>query len=1071
MGIRARVGSELMALWDRINPATVPRPSADGTEGYWTSPSAINHVPVYTSETGPRDRQVIVGINFFDGATALDQLADVDTVEAGTVNQCLAMAFNAWRDLWRLLYLLGIDSDLADGGDLDGPDAINFQDLIWFDGSGNGTSVAITWDAESNNPASMLGTRELAVSLTPGMAVVSNSRIAQITAINYTGEFAATLTLDRPLNIDVAGGLEVILTNAHWSMPAPTQRPAVADLRFPLQCRHAVAYHGGAFSSWATHNGAPNGAGVNGGWFCGRMNLGPDLSLFAADAAKPCNNTLCPQYRAIDWRGQLPNSNDVGDFWIGRGQYGYQPVAGLPYFRTGRTRPGLLSLLGLPFVDRSQEFGLLQSAILFKGWGILQDYIGIDDATGFGIWRNFEQHQAARRAASQLESDDVGLFANLIAAASPDKLNGLGAAIGSTDPGQHYELGCRMRRSLSVAPRGLSSPAGTAWISQRPIARRYTSGVFDPAVPGTIYDDQNETELRVDGAGEVTWRIPRMCESVREGGQHPSPVKTSAPAADWSIADGKLTVEFELGVDYAYRVVDPGGGSPPVQTEEMYRAGGDVVRPPVSWESTNPASRRRIGDRQSGLCPGDAIRFTSGDLEGIVLVCSAAEAFGGGIEDAVESPHAEAQGIPDALRANHDKRDIAEFEIPDHLVSLFTAALAGETFPEFELGSFAISKAAPALRRVDAGGNVTTITEFEYDPGRGEFVFDASGLTGLHQLHCLVDVFDVRPLLAQDNFEAMARAIPTIIGDAWFESALGAAAIARAVMVVTVENPPDPPNELRGDTLEGIPIYIAANNALTIGGGDVVDEHIELSAPSVAVSRVGVQWDITGLDPMGGTLWYDWQLAARVSIPTTITRLAADWIAEARVNVRISRAEVVKYESVWEDGDYVSQSGTAESNPPLAIAIVVGPEDITGAEIADFAPLGVTLAAPSKLVGDWVQATVDCTAVLKALLNRLPIADGNAIYALVTTTGATGTESGALDIARQYIETMDVQRDGGGTVTRIEIVSRAIEMATNSEVQLGRMMIRLNQAAIDAGAAAYHHDATGQAWAPDLLAE
>lgn len=1057
-------------LWDDTDIPSIPEPIEHATEGYWVAPSPITTTPAYHADDpgDPREAKILLGASYYNGATLLDQDGDYWTVEGGTFNLVRRGIYKCMNRLRRLNYLTCI-TPVESGDNLDGDAAILYIDENHFNATGAGTTTIVL---TSGTPWSMTGTRDVPTCIVPGLIIQSGTKIAEITDVSF-GNPNTTLTLDRPLRIS-GGTCHIKVVNALEPLPAPLLAVNPTDLRDPLQCRHAVKAEHSGFSSFASaFSASPMAAGINPPYFCAKMHTGADLSEFKASAGVPCNNTGCQFYQAVNRSGDMPNDQGYSEFFIGRGVYGVQPVAGIPVFFTGcDSIMGILGRIGMPFQNYSQAFGLAGGYKTYEGVGAIVRKGDVDPESGYDLYHDWLEDAAAG-------SDDVGLFGSIIDVA-PTKRNGYD---GGAEP-YDFEKGVALRRVGVILPGPSGSVTGTTRSAQRPISRRYTSAKFDPTKAGTHASIFGETIVTVLSdpvtiEGEtfnVMWRMPRYGETASQGASYE--MKPSAAVSEYSIASGVMTVEFELSTNQAYFTVETIEG--PVQATSEYQTGGNVVKPPLSWESYNPASLFTLGSRTAGLVKGDVLMFSDGPLAGLRLLCESAQAFGGSIDGTAGAPHVDAQGIPDILRTNHNRRDVATFRLPpgwlhDYIVDVI--GTSGGALPPFVLLTAAVGPSQSTFKRVDSAKTVTSIsTGYRHDPYRGVLYLDATGWdAGEYQLHSEGEVYDVLPRQSVVNVKAMDKAIDAVVANGWFQSSMGIPAAVRGVLVAEFEEYTE-----RGDDLTGINLTCWPDGDLALSGGTPNAQYVELSPYEVVTSKMGVEWNIEGLAPTAGTLWYDWNHIGKLSINNKLYRLAPAWIAEAKVDIRITGMQVVKTWSTWEPDSvdpepdefgYIDMGSEVVSEPKISLTLTLGPDTVTTESPSDFVNVGSVNLASLKpvVVGEetWYQGSIDVTNILQKALERSIADDGQAIYVTMTVGGDAGNVTDALALASKFIETLDIRKNELDQIDRVEFVGYHMEFAAGGVAGMDRLMIRLDPDALTAGAN-YHFDSGGLAFGPDL---
>ena len=827
-------------LWDA--PGSYPAtPTIESDEGYPIY-TGYASTPVYYAVGPTRPAQQILGVDFYDGPDKTER-ADMESVEGGRFNDMRRVMYRAQRRLWVLNYLAALWPAWWDSiYNADDEIGNNFANIYTFQpASGQGTTIEIQW---SDDPlaadARQLYHEQGYSPIHPGCVAMVDATgwegMAIVTDVEFLGFAAgvhkARLTLHRPLNATAAGLVRVVIESKPDVLPHYALRIDDADAHedYP-QCRHAIKTFSQTWSTLkAQYPTLPTVAGIYGSWFCDRLDRSDvDLSQFAADQGR-CNNTDCPYYEAhIPWYPYA--GDDFTNFWLGRGRYIHEGVAGgfaLPapesVVRLGKdTFTGLGALIGLPCGYFPSFSGYNFSVGGGAAYLARKDYYGIGDlffrtgettAEGYDEFLNFMQIQAQRVTDGDLEHDNVGVIQGHSVVTKRDPGGGLGYAtrtLQATAPGYDFErtVGVRRLGRMDLAEDSEATGYGNSMV-QRVRPRKYTSAEFSlPYVhpDGTLGNANGETVLwfqstpqafaNVSAADafsyDLTWNVPHFGETVRN--------PATARSKGGSVAAASIT--FPLGYPSAVLRADfktgatpivYGGsaGPPPVEpTVQSATCGGNLVRSMLSREILNPAAGRAIGDRQTGLCPGDTVRFDTGVIADLDITCIRAEAFGGDSDPgATTQPNPAAPGVPDYVANNYDVMDRAWFALDGYngrIVKKFAGdgGFAGGDVQLTRVSHSAVGPPTvrdtgastgyePNLYRVNAAGATTLLTDgtdYVWDPNTGTFYLDSSGWgAGPWRLHFTGYVNERRRSYVCEDAEACDAGLSTIVNnDAYIE--------------------------------------------------------------------------------------------------------------------------------------------------------------------------------------------------------------------------------------------------------------------------------------------------------------
>lgn len=625
------------------------------------------------------------------------------------------------------------------------------------------TSIDVTWaDEDAGNLLSLSLAPNSAAkcSVAPCMGVSDDINgffsIAQIVDIELTGANAATLTLNKAVNSGRSNKIWLFFYYQPPPYPVPRLYVDPGDVASPVQCHHAIRTFYNLFSSFKTyHGGKDMAAGIVDDWFCGRMNDGgTDLTGFTAR----CNFTDCPNY--TPYVPYYWNANDLSRILMARGCYDRQLVFGVPDAVRGRdVFEGILTFAGLPFTYRRTGLTAHLAVKDFFGWGLLKHRTGEKTDRHFDIFRNFVDQQDFWRNENTTEQDDgAGVFGQSFPDTSKrdpsggeDSDNRELWARGNMTPGFFFES--RMIRRVGHS--GVGETATVAGDGDRNVQgvrpRKYVSPRFTKGAAQVT--NNTETNLTVYSSTQTTtggdnydveWEVSRFGELATD------PITRrveSAPGAlikANSIASNILTVDFALG---SVDLFIPAGTPPDPPSTDACDCGGNVVKPQISHEFTNPNVARRIGDRQSLIFPGKSVSFDAEAVRDVYVRVIGAQAYGGQTQGGAAAPHANAPGVPKFIRDNFDSQDRVKIALEGENGQKIAAwvdggGLDGDNVSLENMGFVAVAPEtfsyngsstgyAPVIKYLDRGGSSpTTINAADYiwDPNTGKLYLDTSNL-------------------------------------------------------------------------------------------------------------------------------------------------------------------------------------------------------------------------------------------------------------------------------------------------------------------------------------------------------
>ena len=523
--------------------------------------------------------------------------------------------------------------------------------------------------------------------------------------------------------------------------------------------------------------------------------------------------------------------NAFSKFFLSRGSYmrdltpgGW--AEGHEFLRIGLDDwEGLFTMIGLPIGYWPQSVGSIDvggSAILTR-----RDYRGVglflkrtEEATGYDTFTNWYQDVKTIDADGDEPTDNVGLLEDLEVVDKHDPAGGNGPGASdllTTRPGYDYERTVGIGRSQHIGTTEMREVSGPGiGMRQRVKQSKYTSPSFQaaPFVRNSQTDDWGQTtlamydtpqELSEDTSFEfdLVWEIPRYGERVNYAAtRRTKPVSGSIGA--WDITGDVLRVEFNLGAIQVCSGGSKGGLWPATYIPPDYydcHCAGNVVKIANAIEIINPAAGNRVlGDRQSGLYPGDTMTLDVPALRDVAITCVWAKGMAGvPVTVGVTQPFSGAPGIMDYVDANWNKRDVAYFALEGRGGELIRewfvrgGALALGDVPIDKIAHSAISPPQitatgvstsyePVLKRTEDGTTTTTLTagtDYVYDPTDGKFYVDTSGWAAGHTWHLHFEgyVMDARKTYPCEDAKACREALKQVltpaVGDGAFVSHSG----------------------------------------------------------------------------------------------------------------------------------------------------------------------------------------------------------------------------------------------------------------------------------------------------------
>jgi len=1105
-------------VWDRpeVMPITI---APDATEGY-PAPAAWDVVNIYGNVGATRRNRILLGVTYADIITG--ELAETpDEVEGGRFDEMRRLLFSALNKLrrfhWLALGPYGWQVDYPIQGD-EGVSP-NFAHVYQFPATGSGTTLTIRWQPGTGYSAHDARSLSLSptdtttrTSLQPCMGVIIDRPgglgMAEIVDVEYQGEITneegtyhyATITLDKSLGT-IAGGALWIIREHRWAA-YPHPRLGLAWSQYAKagrRCRHSVKVEHSALESFAAaYPEAAMAAGIEGGYYCAKMNLSGVLldGYWAA-----CAQTDCPHYSAYE--PYIPTAEDYNAFWLGRGVYLRQTGPEADDWRIGREGySGILQLLGFPVGYQYGGGVLYLAAKLYYGQGGLLKYkTGDTDSYGFDEFQTFGEWQADQTG----ETDAFPLLTGIDAPTVYDSCGGKGYddreldETASRTPGAIFAANTGMRR-LGYDRAGVAaatSGPGDAGV-QRVMPRCYTSRRFanPPAEASSVNDETwlsiYSSNLSIGGFSyNAAWKLPRFGQrtdqTYTDDAAEVSPYVYSA-----SISGDVLWLELSHGSRTLTTRIDS-----TTTADVAYYMGGTNVAGDVAWEISNPAGAARIGDRQWGLYPGRSIDIDT--LPGVRLTCISAQPMAGTYDNEIDNLPAEGTvpGIPAYVRSNFRKRDVAKFAIepvraaqiaewaPTASGSRLSVAYSSVAPPTTD-HTGAQTYYLPRIYAIEADGEATELvagTHYEWEPANGMVYVNTAALpTGIINLFWQGWVFDVRRTHPAELAIALDRAVDGLlagwltVGSFYYPEAdlpTFYSAIAREYVrwqprsivssaAWTSEGAQESQGgdpEIEGYTYPGGLDLVTASQPNWAWGGSVAQGAI---IPDDPVLNFDYWIAISGMT------------APAMNISLGAFRYAAEDIASAVCDIAIKGPTRLVNRLVIEDG-VVTENTSSTTYVAVGFGVAFALITYDGESIADIKSTSSVAADNWSVVeingDDYATATANCTQALKEII-ALMRDNSEETFEIVAYLAWPSDGGDWLPATlSQYLTAWSwSRRVGDGAEPERQYFSYTGQyggIMANS-VEFGNLRIRLAPGALTRGAV-YHFDATGQSNAPDLL--
>lgn len=714
-------------------------------------------------------------------------------------------------------------------------------------------------------------------------------------------------------------------------------------------------------------------------WFCveSKPPVAPHIRL-RDDAAGP-------------W---FPDADALTRFWFGRGAY--QILAQLPdVYKIGRDDAESIGyLIGLPGTAQTPTTLILDgsfSAKTYFGQGSLRHRTGII-TDGIETFENFADAQARLELASAPNTDAVGLLALINATtgegrpAKQDPSGGASAtnrSLLATAPGYDFERAVGMRR---IGTQGFGEASSIGGVGERGVQRARRRLILSPSFAAAagvvaaestveVYDPPEEiTGLPFDPPeAAAVWRLPGYCTDLAHARERAKTTATIA-ALDAS-TPGELAIEFELGESTTYRV------SAGTNYPENYDTGGNVVCPPLSWESRNIGATGLSGDRQRLLTPGDVVRLPDGDGTAGAIVLEAV-AFGGDEVAGMTAPSADADGIPQSLRDNHARRDRIVVSTAGPQGARFASlATVGDTLSfggQAAIAPHAYNVEAVSFQ-IDGGAwEALLASEYYLDPVDGRLYLSDTATatwTGTVRLRADVWLFDRRIVYPCEVANVLHGAVD---GACEGYVALDHEAAARMLSMAAIRDGGDVISEW-WDPLEFTPASDPGDVAWEPAGAPVTFEWT-YGAPS-GVAGIGV-----ALNAEGGFLSNIYTLTAKI-IGVTMP-IPRQWLS---AEIATAVCDIV----IESPARYVGDNDDPTGSPPdsdftdMRLIGYIVQTDEHGA-VTSLTPTGASIPLSGLVYneGDDVsRGTVDITAIMRSLAGRTFTDDDQIFMALAGPWG------------------------------------------------------------------------------------
>jgi hypothetical protein len=512
-------------------------------------------------------------------------------------------------------------------------------------------------------------------------------------------------------------------------------------------------------------------------------------------------------------------------------------------------------------------------------------------------------------------------------------------------------------------------------------------------------------------------------------------------AANISFSGDLMTVEFEMK-DYSLARPNAIAGQPDVF--DTASIGGGFVATDLARCILNPGDGdgvQFLSDPEMFLYPGDQISFDAEAVRDIALTCVSAKAFSGSADAAAVAPHVDATGIPEFVRDNYNKRDVALFEISPQNGEVIRDYVTGigaseQDIPLDFVGHGAVAPPTidedenstgylPTLKKTDKNtGTTSTVPTNEYlwEPNTGTFYIDTSAwAAGDYVLFTDMWVFDVReiyPCEASSAFESLIDGLcegvyETTISttDADYEIKVDSDRPATGIISHEVSSPlevlsaPYVPYDL-DDGLE---------HQEEKAGYNLTKTYMDPGSPSTF--EVGC---VPFREASGNYCsYFNRTNAYAFSEIGEFGRWSSDEVEQARVDVSLKNGVITEE---WDDlsfdefGDPVVDAGTSTSDTSIDLTMTLYMK--TSGSAYDLQSTGETVSLTVTRINiagtDYLRGTVDITNILKYVLDNITTEDITFLLSIGKGEMPSGTTK-ITDLAAGWIEYFYSTRSGDYT--------------------------------------------------------
>lgn len=1001
-------------------------------------------------------------------------------LDGGRFNDVRRQLYRAYQRFWRYLFLhIGVvdfEASPTYAADWDVEEAATaLLGKAWeFDaenvtGVGNENKILISWTSASDNDARALARASDGMpvtSISVGDMVIDERAgaygQAQILDITYNGETSgthtATLTLNKPLNAAREDVVWICRQNLLYTFPA-------ISLKFEAAvCKNAIRSSHATFSSFASaYPSAYVSDGISGAWHCAAMNnASADLANFAAF----CANTDCTVYEAHE--EYLPAAYDISELWLARGFYlkmvslTADPLGQSANFRKGLENfPGVLQLGGVLVGYNTYANQLLSKDTLYGG--VAKYKTGETDANGYTEFLDFADLQAQRVTASIDESDSGTFLENMTGL--PDKYDPAGGASSASrlliddadrTPGNTFSHAMGVRRVMARLPgQGEMDPGlsygdvgsiaglGTTQVQRVRHVRRasypFTLGAVNSIRGSKTVLDVYATTQTTPGAEwdyDIKFVTPRFSNYAAIPKSPIVKAGISGNAANISFDSNFMTVEFAMKEFDLSRPNSTPGDPDIVNTVKI---GGGFVASDIAHVITNPGigdGVQYFGDPERLIYPGDVIAFDAEAVRDVWLTCVSAKAFSGSTDAAAVAPNAAAPGVPEFVRDNYNKRDVAVFALTPENGAIIEAYVTGVGASEQNIPIDYVAHGAVAPPLIDAAaastgyaptlkktlkstGVTSTVSTSEYlwEPNTGTFYIDSSTWdTGDYVLFAEMWVFDTRKLYPCSVSSAYEAIIDGLC-ECYYETALS---LTSGDYEIKIDD--DSPYTNASPLLfysvywDGPPYTAFDLDDGLIFQSEALGDNITATylAPATLANYV------IGCNPGAGSPDYTFQAPAfAFSSLGNLGRWRADDISEALIEISLEAPVITEawIDRTLDENDYpVIDSGS--STTATSIDLTISLLSKTSGTDYDLQSTGLSVSSPCTKITisgtEYLRGTVDITNILKYVIENITT-DGIEFLLML---GAGSMPAGTIDasiLATGWIEYFFSNKSGDGT--------------------------------------------------------